>query len=156
MTKQLNIDQHQPLHVLYPNDCCLCKAEDRIKELEEKIKKLEHHPAPNSQRLSELEECCVGGHNPSCIKCPHCHKEIDRRKYVNFQSQRLSVDEIEKIILENILIKPPTVKKLAKAIFSAQPQESPEVISPDNPFSPHKNYNRPGYVKEVKEEKGER
>ena len=36
-TKALNINQHIPLHNLYPNDCCLCKAEARIQELEYKL-----------------------------------------------------------------------------------------------------------------------
>ena len=36
--KALNINQHDPLHELYTSyDCCLCKAEQKIKELEEKI-----------------------------------------------------------------------------------------------------------------------
>lgn len=33
-TKALNINQHIPLHDLYPDNCCLCKAEQKIKELE--------------------------------------------------------------------------------------------------------------------------
>ena len=33
-TKALNINQHIPLHNLYPDNCCLCKAEEKIKELE--------------------------------------------------------------------------------------------------------------------------
>ena len=37
-TKLLNTDQHPALHNLYgANDCCLCKAEARIKELEKEL-----------------------------------------------------------------------------------------------------------------------
>jgi hypothetical protein len=31
-------NQHDILHVHYPNDCCLCKAEARVVELETKLK----------------------------------------------------------------------------------------------------------------------
>lgn len=40
-TKQPTIDQHEILHVHYPNDCCLCRAEGKVKELEYKIQQLE-------------------------------------------------------------------------------------------------------------------
>lgn len=39
-TKQLLPNQHQPLHYIYgQNDCCLCRAEQRIKELEAALQK---------------------------------------------------------------------------------------------------------------------
>lgn len=34
-------NQHVILHQMYPNDCCLCKAEARIAELETKLKDFE-------------------------------------------------------------------------------------------------------------------
>lgn len=41
-TKTDTLEQHSHLHQLWaPPYCCLCNAEARIKELEEKIKKLE-------------------------------------------------------------------------------------------------------------------
>lgn len=40
-TKIPGINQHIVLHELYPNDCCLCKAEVRIAELERKVRELE-------------------------------------------------------------------------------------------------------------------
>lgn len=38
-TKALNINQHIMLHQLYPDNCCLCKAEERIKVLEKQLQK---------------------------------------------------------------------------------------------------------------------
>lgn len=28
----------------------------------------------------EYQECCVGGHIPSCLKCPKCNQWLERRK----------------------------------------------------------------------------
>jgi len=42
--KSLLPNQHTPLHFLYGEcDCCLCKAEERIKKLEEEIAILKKH-----------------------------------------------------------------------------------------------------------------
>ena len=42
MAKQLTVDQCLVLHPIYgQNDCCLCKANQQIKELEAKVKELE-------------------------------------------------------------------------------------------------------------------
>jgi hypothetical protein len=38
-TKYRNINQHDILHQHYPDDCCLCKAEARIRELEVEVEK---------------------------------------------------------------------------------------------------------------------
>ena len=91
-----------------------------IKAVSDAIKEIladDSTPAP----LKALDECKCEDKNT------HYHLNHCCQTFSAPNSRRLSVDEIEKIILENILIKPPTVKKLAHAIFSAQPQESPEV-----------------------------
>ena len=45
-TKALTADQHQPLHQRWPDNCCLCAAETRIKDLErerdEAVEKSDH------------------------------------------------------------------------------------------------------------------
>jgi hypothetical protein len=39
--KALSANQHRPLHLLYgPYDCCLCRREERIRELEAEVKSL--------------------------------------------------------------------------------------------------------------------
>ncbi len=36
-TKALNQHQHNMLHDYYPNNCCLCMAEERIRALKEEL-----------------------------------------------------------------------------------------------------------------------
>lgn len=38
--------------------------------------------------MNEIETCCVGGHNPSCVKCEHCGK------WVQISNRVASVNEI--------------------------------------------------------------
>ena len=40
MAVKTGFDQHDLLHKYYPDNCCLCKAEQRIKELEKEISQL--------------------------------------------------------------------------------------------------------------------
>jgi len=40
MSVKIGSDQHDMLHKAYPDNCCLCKAEQRIKELEKEISQL--------------------------------------------------------------------------------------------------------------------
>lgn len=55
-TKALNINQHDVLHQHYPNDCCLCKAESKIKELENRVYELYHHELENFSLKKDLAE----------------------------------------------------------------------------------------------------
>jgi len=41
MAKTTTGDQHLVLHRYWLRDCCLCKHEETIKELQEKVKQLE-------------------------------------------------------------------------------------------------------------------
>lgn len=40
MAKQGPFGQHQLLHAQWPNDCCLCRSEQRVKDLEAEVKDL--------------------------------------------------------------------------------------------------------------------
>ena len=40
-TKTDTPEQHNLLHQYWPSNCCICSAETRIRELEEKVKELE-------------------------------------------------------------------------------------------------------------------
>jgi len=46
-------EQHKLLHQYWPNDCCLCTHEAKVKELEEKVKELEKRLSIRSIPFSE-------------------------------------------------------------------------------------------------------
>ena len=50
-TKALNVNQHHILHELYPDDCCLCKSENKVEQLKAENAKLK-------DRVKELEKEC--------------------------------------------------------------------------------------------------
>lgn len=63
MAAKFGINQHEILHQHFPGDCCLCKAEHRILELEKIVKtlvdrlnKLEDKPSSEGYHTIELSE----------------------------------------------------------------------------------------------------
>ena len=54
------------LHMYWPNDCCLCKANAHIKELESQIGEYQLCPKCNGERYIPHPE---GGHPQYCIIC---------------------------------------------------------------------------------------
>ena len=57
MAKILLPNQCTPLHFIYgKDDCCLCRAETRIKELEEEVKELKNKVSGKPIKEARLEE----------------------------------------------------------------------------------------------------
>jgi hypothetical protein len=48
----------------------------------------------------ELAQCTVGGHEPSCIKCPHCHEWISSKEYLLPSKPVPSVEEIKRVLAD--------------------------------------------------------
>jgi len=110
-TKQLNINQHIPLHELYPNNCCLCRAEAKIKELEDKIMQLmavpcgliggnmNVHEESFRKILKDVADTGVEVAPRGCkVKeiCNYNYTLPPYVRFVNFKSRKLSLSYIKK------------------------------------------------------------
>ena len=54
MATKAGMDQHNMLHRHWPNDCCLCRQESRIRELEAELAKCRWHKA-HEEADAEIE-----------------------------------------------------------------------------------------------------
>uniref|UniRef100_A0A6M3LD01 Uncharacterized protein n=1 Tax=viral metagenome TaxID=1070528 RepID=A0A6M3LD01_9ZZZZ len=55
-TKALNVNQHHILHELYPDDCCLCKAENEIDQLKAENARLKDRVAELEQKVDDKQD----------------------------------------------------------------------------------------------------